>query len=113
MKQVIVVRMDLGMSAGKIAAQACHACLGAYKKANKSVKSEWESGGAKKVVLGCESLKELKDLQARAKSKRLITYLVKDAGHTEVSAGTLTSLGIGPAKEAVINQVTGELSLLK
>ena len=35
MKQVMVVRTDLKMGKGKIAAQCCHACLGAYKKCDK------------------------------------------------------------------------------
>jgi PTH2 family peptidyl-tRNA hydrolase len=48
MKQVIVVRADLGMSKGKLAAQACHASLGAYKKANERIIREWELEGGKK-----------------------------------------------------------------
>ena len=34
MKQVIIMRGDLSISRGKIAAQACHASLGSYKRAD-------------------------------------------------------------------------------
>lgn len=51
MKQVIVMRADLKMSRGKIAAQACHACLGTYKKADDLILKKWEFEGEKKVVL--------------------------------------------------------------
>ena len=35
MKQVMVVRTDLKMRKGKIAAQCCHGSIGAYKKSDK------------------------------------------------------------------------------
>ncbi len=50
MKQVIVMRADLGMSKGKLAAQACHASLGAYKKADGRIIREWEFQGGKKLL---------------------------------------------------------------
>jgi len=112
-KQVIVVRLDLGISTGKLAAQACHACLGAYKKTGTLVRKAWELEGAKKVVLGCDSLEQLKDLQVKAKKLKLATYIVRDAGHTEVPPGTITALGIGPGKDSIIDRVTGSLKLLK
>jgi len=113
MKQVIVIRLDLGLSTGKLAAQACHASLGAYKKTNSAIKKAWDLIGAKKVVLGCKDLDELKDLELKAKKLRITSYVVKDAGHTEVTPGTITALGLGPAKESMIDQVTGSLRLLK
>lgn len=48
MKQAIVMRTDLKMGKGKIAAQACHACLESYKKADKRKIREWELFGQKK-----------------------------------------------------------------
>jgi len=113
MKQVIVIRLDLGLSTGKLAAQSCHACLGAYKKTNKSDKKTWELSGAKKVVLGCEDLDQLKNLEVKAIKLKIPTYIVKDAGHTEVMPGTITAIGLGPAKETIIDKVTGSLRLLK
>ena len=113
MKQVIIVRLDLGLSTGKLAAQSCHACLGAYKKTGTLIKKTWELEGAKKVVLGCEGLEQLKELEVKAKQLKLATYLVRDAGHTEVPPGTITALGIGPGKESVVDRVTGSLKLLK
>ncbi|MBD3312654.1 peptidyl-tRNA hydrolase [archaeon] len=112
MKQVIVIRQDLSMSTGKLAAQACHASLGAYKKTDKKAKKEWGAGGAKKVVLGCSGLKELKDLELAAKKMKVPSSLVTDAGHTELPPGTITALGIGPGDEKVIDKITGELKLI-
>ena len=51
----------------------------------------------------------MKILLGKAKSAGLITYLVQDAGHTEVSPGTVTVLGIGPAPRSSIEALTTEL----
>jgi len=112
MKQVIVVRMDLKMSVGKLAAQACHASLGSYNKASVVSRKAWELVGAKKVVLGCKDLAELRELEVKARAKKLPHYAVTDAGHTEVPSGTVTALGIGPASEELIDSITGSLKLL-
>ena len=58
-KQVIVVRTDLDMGKGKIAAQVGHACvLGAehVRKSHPEWWSEWW-GGQEKVVLSNKKLK--------------------------------------------------------
>jgi len=36
----------------------------------------------------------------------------EDAGHTEIPSGTKTVLGLGPAPNNLIDQVTGDLPLL-
>ncbi|MFT4867930.1 MAG: PTH2 family peptidyl-tRNA hydrolase [Candidatus Nanohaloarchaea archaeon] len=110
-KQVIVLREDLNISKGKEISQACHASLGAYKKADPETISKWEAQGAKKVVLSSGDRK-LEDLYAEIKSKDIPAYLVKDAGKTEIEPGTITALGIGPAKESKIDSITGELKLI-
>ena len=46
---------------------------------------------------------------AQAESAGLIVYLVKDAGHTEVAAGTVTVLGIGPGPRNSINALVSDL----
>lgn len=112
-KQVIVVRLDLGMSVGKLAAQACHASLGSYVKAGLVSRKAWDLEGGKKVVLGCESLDELRLIEVKARDAKLPHLSIKDAGHTELKPGTVTALGIGPAKEEEIDKITGKLKLLK
>lgn len=52
------------------------------------------------------------ELMGKAEAQGLITYLVADAGHTQVEAGTETVLAIGPAHEDAINAITGHLKLL-
>ncbi|CAD8196227.1 unnamed protein product [Paramecium octaurelia] len=114
-KMVCVVRMDLKMGIGKIAAQTGHAVLGAYKQVLNSkyeLLQKWEGSGQAKVVLKCESQNELLDIEAKARQNGLNTYLVTDAGRTQVQPGSQTVCAIGPADCDLIDQVTGHLKLL-
>ncbi|MBI5355148.1 MAG: aminoacyl-tRNA hydrolase [Candidatus Aenigmarchaeota archaeon] len=99
MKQVIVVRKDLGMSVGKTAAQASHASLGAYKKSDAKIRSEWERIGCKKVVLKARSVEEIEDIELKCQKNGIPCFVVRDAGLTELSPGTVTAIGIGPEKD--------------
>ncbi len=111
-KMVILVRSDLGMSCGKVAAQVAHAALGAYKKSPSLLRKLWEMEGEKKVVLSVDSLDKMIEIKKEAEKRKMKTHLVRDAGHTEVPPGTVTALAIGPEKEDRIDSITGELKLL-
>ncbi|XP_058108807.1 uncharacterized protein LOC131251837 [Magnolia sinica] len=113
-KMVLVVRNDLKMGKGKIAAQCSHATLGLYKKLhNKAPKAlnRWEMCGQVKVVLKIESEEDLLILQERAKSLKLPTHITIDAGRTQIAPNSRTVMAIlGPAD--MVDDVTGGLKLL-
>lgn len=111
-KQVIVVRKDLKIGKGKLASQVAHASLGSFKLASRYVGKRWEEGGGTKVVLEIANLRGLKGLYTKLKRKKIPCYLVRDAGQTQIRPGTITTLGIGPAKEDEIDKITGRLKLL-
>ena len=48
-------------------------------------------------------------LLARARSLGLVSYVVADAGRTQIAAGSHTVLAVGPAPGSVVDQVTGEM----
>lgn len=113
-KLVIVVRPDLGMTAGKVAAQCGHAAVMSYQNVSDQspdICKAWLSTGQQKVVVRCDKSGEqgLLDYFRLAKSKGIVTSSVVDAGHTQVRRGTLTVVGIGPGPESLINEVTGKL----
>jgi peptidyl-tRNA hydrolase, PTH2 family len=113
-KMVIVVRTDLKMTTGKVAAQCVHAALGAYRIALETSSQSllaWEESGEKTVCLRCSSLKELLALQTAADEAGLVHFLVRDAGRTQVDCGSETVLAIGPAWEHLVDAVTGSLGL--
>jgi PTH2 family peptidyl-tRNA hydrolase len=110
-KQVLVLRSDLGMSPGKMAAQAAHASLLAHDAAPEEARRIWKKTGAKKVALKVATLKELLRLRDEARGMGLPFGLVEDAGHTELPPGSVTALGIGPAPEADVDRLTGDLPL--
>lgn len=111
MKQAIVIRKDLRLSPGKLAAQAAHASLEAYKKSSILNKKIWDHTGQKKVVLKVDSENALINLCKKCKDGRLTAILIRDAGKTQVRGGTLTALGIGPDKDNKIDKITGKLKL--
>lgn len=111
-KMAIVLRTDLGMGKGKLVAQGGHACLRAYLLADGDAQAAWMADGELKVALKVQSEEELLAVFARANAAGLPCALVHDAGRTQIAAGTLTAVGIGPAPGPAIDAVTGDLKLL-
>jgi PTH2 family peptidyl-tRNA hydrolase len=114
-KLVVVLRADLKLKPGKIAVQAAHAsvnCAFAAKKTHKKWFRAWYNEGQKKVVVKCDNLKALHELQDQARLAKLPHTLISDAGLTEVPPGTVTCLGIGPAPEKDVDAITGDLQLV-
>jgi len=114
-KQAIVVRQDLRMTKGKLAAQVAHASVSSYIAAQ-SARPDWASGwmreGQKKVVLKVRTLDELLEIKRSAERESIPCSLISDAGLTQLEPGTITCLGIGPAPAWLIDRVAGHLKLL-
>ena len=111
MKQAIVARADLGMGEGKLAAQVAHASLMASEDADRRDRSEWKGSGQKKVVLQADSGSELFELADKADREGVPYAVVRDAGHTQLDPGTASALAVGPARDDLVDKVTGHLSL--
>ena len=111
-KQVILVREDLKLPKGKLAAQCSHASVDTILKSDKKVIELWKKEGAKKVVLKVKDEKELFKFKQMAEDFGLKTALITDAGHTVVEPGTITCLGIGPDLSGKIDKVTGKLKMM-
>ncbi|MFQ6124316.1 MAG: peptidyl-tRNA hydrolase Pth2 [Candidatus Heimdallarchaeota archaeon] len=115
MKQVIIVRTDLKMGKGKIAAQVAHAAVSASNKAQ-WLKPEWFKQwielGQKKIVIRTDSLELLLSKEEHARVLDIPVVLIKDQGLTQLPQGTVTALGIGPAPENDLDKITKEMKLL-
>jgi len=114
-KMVIITRSDLKLSPGKLAAQVAHAavaCALDTKKNNSKWFHKWQTKGAKKAILKVDSEKDFYPLKEKAEDLKIVAYIISDAGYTEIPEGTKTVLGIGPAPNNIIDQVTGNLPTL-
>ena len=117
LKQVILVRMDLKMGVGKIAAQCSHAAVKSYKEMSRSDKGRkltevWEATGQAKVVLKVADEAQLIDLAEEAKRLGINVATIRDAGRTQIPSGSITVCALGPASADQIDLVTGNLKLL-
>lgn len=114
-KMILVVRNDLKMGKGKIAAQCGHAAVGAYQSAVKrspKLVRAWENSGCAKIAVRVETEAELMGTLRRAREAGLNVCLIRDAGRTQIEPNSKTVLGIGPAPCREIDQITGHLKLL-
>ena len=114
-KQVILIRTDLKMSAGKKVAQGAHASVIAVENARKHHTSElqsWLQEGQKKVALKIQSMEDLTHAYDQATRARLPCSIIRDAGLTQLEPGTTTAVAIGPADEKEIDKITGKFKLL-
>ena len=112
-KLALVIRTDLAMGRGKIAAQAAHAAVAAALAGlGRPFFDGWLEAGQPKVVLRVASAAQLDDVVERARAAALPVQLVHDAGRTQVAAGTPTCCSIGPAPDERVDAVTADLRLL-
>ncbi len=112
---MIVVRSDLKMGKGKLAAQVAHASISAAEEAMRSKQgwyNRWKEEGQAKIVLKVGSEGELRELLRKAEETGLPSALVQDRGLTQLDPGTTTSLGLGPAPDDLLDRLTGKLKLL-
>jgi PTH2 family peptidyl-tRNA hydrolase len=114
-KLVILVRNDLKMGKGKIAAQVGHAavnCALASKKNYPKNFDGWMSSCQPKIVLRVDSEEELFQFKAIADAQGINNSVITDAGRTQIEPGSITCLGIGPEKVSVLDKITGDLKML-
>ena len=133
-KQVILVRKDLKMPKGKLAAQVAHASLGAvldqfrrgnvgwqlasdewtFLAANAHAKPvmEWLNGSFAKICLGVDSLEEMDKLHGLCEGFGIPKCRITDEGRTFFNKPTTTCCAIGPFYSDAIDEITGHLRLL-
>lgn len=112
MKQVIIIRSDLDMSIGKSIAQGSHVSVKSALDANESILNKWLDNGGTKIVVKVNSEEKLRKIINEVKSDTEIpASFVEDFGRTEIPKGTLTAGCIGPARNELIDNYTGDLPL--
>eukprot|EP00826_Nyctotherus_ovalis_P043244 TRINITY_DN4532_c0_g2_i2.p1 TRINITY_DN4532_c0_g2~~TRINITY_DN4532_c0_g2_i2.p1 ORF type:complete len:181 (-),score=20.40 TRINITY_DN4532_c0_g2_i2:111-653(-) len=121
-KMILIVRTDLKMGKGKIAAQCCHAAVSLYdmildEKGSHGDKwrtqlKQWEASGAKKVITAVSKEADLNEVYESVPYKKVPKLLIQDAGLTQIEAGSKTVLGIGPAPSSVLDEYVHHLKLL-
>ena len=126
-KQVILVRKDIKMPKGKLAAQASHASIAPilqllrdgdlnvvckrFECKHDSVE-QWLNGSFTKVCLGVDDLDQMVNLYEAAKAEGIPCSFIVDEGRTCFSEPTATCCGIGPWISSEIDDITGSLKLL-
>lgn len=129
-KQVLVVRKDLNMRKGKIAAQCSHASMGVILGLMKKIINNnvaelslslniedptyyWLNTNFKKICVYVNSESELDDVAAKAADSDIIHTMIIDSGLTEFKGvPTKTVLAVGPNLSDKIDLITGHLPLL-
>jgi len=132
-KQYIIIRTDLPMNAGKIAAQASHACLKVFfdkfedtqiidKKGDDPVdvfvfrvseeEKQWMKGKFTKITKKVKNEGQLLKVYNQAKEAGLNVSLIKDAGLYGLEGENYTCIAVGPNYVEDCEPIVGKLRLL-
>lgn len=116
LKMVFLVRTDLEMTKGKVAAQCAHAAIAAYISSGKNYKTlrwrnDWMKYGCAKITLKCPNENLMLEYSRKAKKIGLTTESIIDAGRTQIAPGSRTVLAIGPGPVELVDTVTKSLKL--
>ena len=99
---VFVVRKDLKMRQGKIAAQCGHASLGIFQKIVKRqplLAEQWLNSEFPKVFYYCANEGVMDTVEEQADAAGYSTIIIHDAGRTQIAAGSATVLAIAPVRK--------------
>ena len=135
-KMMIVMRRDLKMRKGKIAAQAGHACVDAVLMALKNEArldelemtaegmmlrqtdkpstplSDWFGYGCAKICVYVDSEQALLEIAQKARERGILASVITDAGMTEFhGVPTNTCLALEPLPAEIADELTGDLPL--
>ena len=110
----LIVRSDIGMGKGKIAAQCGHAIQDLIISTNRSILKKYTRDGGSKVVFKTPSLTELISIRIECAHCiiRIPTKTVVDSGRTQVKEDTITVLGVGPLLKSRVPLSIRSLKLL-
>lgn len=114
--QYIIVREDLKMSHGKMAAQVAHASLGSvYPHMNEPFVQEWLNGAFTKIVLRAKTFQQLTNLVQNLVVGGIEHREIWDNCLTELTPeserGTLTCVGIMPYPKSQLLQYLRKFQL--
>ena len=103
------------MGKGKIAVQVGHASVTVAEETRKRRPDWWKAWwdeGQRKVVVKVQTESDLETIRREAEELGLAAAIIHDSGLTQVSPGTATCVGIGPAPAELVDKITGDLKLL-
>ena len=103
------------MGKGKIAVQVGHAAITAAEESKRTHPDWWRrwlEEGQCKVAVKVDTESDLSKLNEEARELGLPSAIIRDSGLTQISPGTATCVGIGPAPAELVDKITGNLPLL-
>jgi peptidyl-tRNA hydrolase len=115
-----VVRQDLEMTSGKIAAQAGHAYLNAFLKTfhyTPQIALDYQKDGiGTKICLAAKQDLHLLQLQTKLNEAGVASSLITDSGHVMLpkfdGSPIITALGFGPCTREQVYSITRDLKLI-
>jgi PTH2 family peptidyl-tRNA hydrolase len=113
MKQVIVVNDALNLPQGRLATEVAHASIAAFLAASPEAQRQWLHEGMPKTVLRCDSEGEVVGLHFMADGAGLPAELIRDQHQPVAPKGGVTCLGLGPADNAELEAITGNLRMVR
>ena len=109
----MIVRNDLKMGKGKIAAQCGHAIQYLTIAAmNTEEFRKYYRGAHAKICLKVQTEAELDQIRDYCNENGIINYQVVDAGRTQIAPNSKTVLGVGPILKSKVPVIISELKLL-
>jgi peptidyl-tRNA hydrolase len=114
-RMVAIFRADLALPVGKLAAQAGHAFLSAWRAAalaDHNYAQRYADGDQTKIVLQAADLTALLRIAAKAAQRDVPYVMITDAARTVLTEPTVTVLGLGPMSKTDCNALTRGLIML-